>query len=391
MLAMGLAYQVQSHSLRGGEDSGPRGCLDAAFDGCILVAEGVNAAGLSRDKQQMPHITVIDPVANQLYGPQRGRNRASPGSPVCHTADLRGSDPDSAPPGEIQLTNITTDNVRADYIRTDNVRTDRLEVPSSGSVARERETRESVSRGKERQRIQDERVRVAPMSQPARAAPVAWIVETESKSEKERDSARAAEVRLSKSKPSLSFHTVGAAGSDFGRRDGHVVGANPPQPSSSSSPSIGVGRHSEGSAVDRPSHPSHAPPTSFGGCYENRRDPATHDVMKRVKGGDMQATVVLQADCPLRCVRVLRDGSDSRNSRDKFPSSSSLTFAVGSNDKSVKVARIALDSSVSVVREFSEAHRGSIYAMDWSTEGAQGGHGGLLATASNDKTVRILK
>jgi hypothetical protein len=70
------------------------------------------------------------------------------------------------------------------------------------------------------------------------------------------------------------------------------------------------------------------------------------------------------------------------------------TVAVGSNDKSVKVLAYSAGrgggngATVEVVKAFNDVHRGSVYAMDWT---AVGGSGGRLATASNDKAVRIIK
>lgn len=79
--------------------------------------------------------------------------------------------------------------------------------------------------------------------------------------------------------------------------------------------------------------------------------------------------------------------------RTQQPSSSSIVFAVGSNEKSVRVSRVAQNPqgrppSFDIISEFPEIHRGSVYAVDWrnSPDGP-----GLLATASNDKAIRIIR
>ena len=82
---------------------------------------------------------------------------------------------------------------------------------------------------------------------------------------------------------------------------------------------------------------------------------------------------------------------------ERSPPSASWVVAVGSNDKSVKVLRISDPipgrtscASAEIVSEYPEAHRGSIYAMDWRAS-CDGQGLGLLASASNDKAIRILK
>lgn len=111
----------------------------------------------------------------------------------------------------------------------------------------------------------------------------------------------------------------------------------------------------------------------------------------------VDSTLLLQAECPLRCVCSLSDQINSSKPGEKPPSSSSWMVAVGSNDKSVKVLRISdailgrtVCASAEIVSEYPEAHRGSIYAMDWRAS-YEGQGPGLLASASNDKAIRILK
>lgn len=111
--------------------------------------------------------------------------------------------------------------------------------------------------------------------------------------------------------------------------------------------------------------------------------------------------VLWDESCPLRCVSVL----------DENPSDGSVTIAVGTNAKAVHVlqfrprdldqlsdetfrgADIAdadgvvqdLTSHVQHIYTFEKVHNGSVYSMDYH-------HGSAtLATASNDKAVRIIK
>ena len=120
-------------------------------------------------------------------------------------------------------------------------------------------------------------------------------------------------------------------------------------------------------------------------------------VLAKDRKVDIDFSVLYQTDCPLRCVCLLADQRDRemQPSSSSSPSSSSWKFAVGSNDKSVKIARVSRTSSpqgttTEVVKDFLEVHRGSIYAIDWRTS-FDGQGQGLLATASNDKVIRILK
>ena len=117
-------------------------------------------------------------------------------------------------------------------------------------------------------------------------------------------------------------------------------------------------------------------------------------------GGEVQwqvsGTALYKSDCPLRCVLAMgedldRGKSDSGNER--------RLLVVGSNDKSVKVLAygeqhdVANDAndSVEVVRVFNDVHRGSVYAMDCVHNGTRGDELSLLATASNDKAIRLIK
>lgn len=63
-----------------------------------------------------------------------------------------------------------------------------------------------------------------------------------------------------------------------------------------------------------------------------------------------------------------------------------LTLAVGSNAKSLTIVDMARPfDAISIRHELQGVHRGSIYCSDWSRDGA------LLASGSNDKTIRIIR
>jgi hypothetical protein len=66
---------------------------------------------------------------------------------------------------------------------------------------------------------------------------------------------------------------------------------------------------------------------------------------------DIDFSVLYQTDCPLRCVCLLTDQRErekqSPSSSSSSSSSSAWQFAVGSNDKSVKIVRVSRTSSSS--------------------------------------------
>ena len=118
-------------------------------------------------------------------------------------------------------------------------------------------------------------------------------------------------------------------------------------------------------------------------------------------GGDIHSqvrgTVLYKSDCPLRCVLAM--GEDLGRGKSDSGYNERRLLVVGSNDKSVKVLSYGeehvvdnnADSGVEVVRVFNDVHRGSVYAMDCQHNGTGGDETSLLATASNDKAVRLIK
>jgi len=88
--------------------------------------------------------------------------------------------------------------------------------------------------------------------------------------------------------------------------------------------------------------------------------------------------VLYEATCPLRCVAMLP----------QLPGASTEhRFVVGSNDKCVSVLSYG-PAGAGVVREWAGLHRGSVYCCDAAAAGSAA-DGALIASGSNDKTVRL--
>ena len=80
------------------------------------------------------------------------------------------------------------------------------------------------------------------------------------------------------------------------------------------------------------------------------------------------------------------DGLEDSLSLNPQSTGENLTFAVGSNSKTVTIVDLARPfDTVSIRHELQSVHRGSIYAADWSRDSR------LLASGSNDKTIRIIR
>lgn len=370
MLAMGLAYQVEIQEKERGSVRTGAAIREAFFDGSILLADDVTLDFISR--QQLPSITVTDPITNYLYGQDRPvaslSNMTAENIAIeyDHTVEKRRTNHQQCSPRE----NLIIPQTAAVGLGTHGCEASRGEISSSSRVIN--------GNGKDLPNVQSAAIDTPPPIQQPRSAPVAWTVETEPMGEKERESARAREVRASKR---MSLGQIRSAGILSGNK------------------SDSEGRPDE--VTDALVH--QAPPKSI--VPKQRRDStgsigSKQEVVSDTKEpqqqvGEMQSTLVFESQCPLRCVCVLKDSTEGQ-----APSSSSWMFALGSNDKSVKVARVTdmplnQHPSVEILREFSDVHRGSIYAMDWSCNinghGLGQGGAGLLATASNDKSVRILK
>ena len=68
-------------------------------------------------------------------------------------------------------------------------------------------------------------------------------------------------------------------------------------------------------------------------------------------------------------------------------------LAVGTNSKALKLLDCAggQDEHLAVVGDFAGHHLGSVYSIDWAAASAHGGSVSLLATCSNDTTVKVLR
>ncbi len=107
--------------------------------------------------------------------------------------------------------------------------------------------------------------------------------------------------------------------------------------------------------------------------------------------------LLFQTDCPIRCAVQMTSPASS--------SSSSVTIAIGSNAKNLHIlsyvrppplpsssAGGAVDytTSVRMERTIENSHKGSIYTMDYyPTDPTHSLNGGILATGSNDKLVKL--
>lgn len=107
--------------------------------------------------------------------------------------------------------------------------------------------------------------------------------------------------------------------------------------------------------------------------------------------------LLFQTDCPIRCAVQMTSPASS--------SSSSVTIAIGSNAKNLHIlsyvrppplpsssAGGAVDytTSVRTERTIENSHKGSIYTMDYyPTDPTYSLSGGILATGSNDKLVKL--
>ena len=235
------------------------------------------------------------------------------------------------------------------------------------------------------------------------APPISWTVDGDSK-KKSGSTADSDQLKVNRRATVIQARSPGIASGP--QRDRH--GFN----------EVSSGKEMNRNSIDLGASPSTSvqPSTSSSitAANRNRRDTVTNVVGAKageVRHGDlltprtqsanrsafMESSVLYQAECPLRCVCLFGDQEELNPKRVSHKNQqvlfSSLVFAVGSNEKSVKVSRVARSPqgrppSFEIISEFTDIHRGSVYAVDWrsSSEGP-----GLLATASNDKAIRIIR
>jgi hypothetical protein len=106
--------------------------------------------------------------------------------------------------------------------------------------------------------------------------------------------------------------------------------------------------------------------------YESSKDLGPSAATDRM----VTSRIVFKTGCPLRCVSHLGASGDGQ-----------VALALGSNAKKVHILEYAanVESSAVMESEIADVHRGSIYTMDYNASL------GILATASNDKAVRLIR
>jgi hypothetical protein len=421
MLAMALAYQVQKQreSASGrGHRAEAEGSLKTVFDGSILLVEGIGGDGLL-EPSMLPSIAVTGAIANTLYGrdsnisyddmapssssSKAGKNRSD---------GITGGGPHTATAGRHQSTDQYDLQVQDPSQSHEQALSRGTAIrPGAGASEDYRGIQAATDLGTSSSQSPEKLVS-------ARAAPVAWTVEGEPKREKNIENEGTSKVPQSRTNRRATV--VSARSSE------HLITRERVEPldgeTQTQETRKELDRDRERAYVTDPAlrHQTQQPSSSSAG--RNRRDTITNlDSSSRLGRADadkdrqgdrlptkqvsppqdlksvIDSTLLLQAECPLRCVCSLSDQINTSKSGEKPPSSSSWMIAVGSNDKSVKVLRISdaipgrtVCASAEIVSEYPEAHRGSIYAMDWRAS-YEGQGPGLLASASNDKAIRILK
>ena len=400
MLAMALAYQAQmqmqtrdSEGRQRLQDSDTKNSVDAVFNGSILILESLSAEGLYKSVPQPPSMVVKGVLTCQRFNSEANENSrdrtVEENNASCRKGGQALRDSNQIPP-RLQHPDGTVNDFHASGHRESNSSSAASSSSSPGS--REVETGPGISLAVS-----------PPVAKIIVAPPVSWTVDGDSKKK------------------------GGSPGdSDLlkvNRRATMLQTKSPRMSSSSQRDRQSFNEVSSGKDIDYTSSDVRAPPSPSGqhsasasvtAANRNRRDTVTNVVGAKageVRHGGllspraqsdsrttlMNSSVLYQAECPLRCVCIFGDQMDSNPKktaqRTQQPSSSSIVFAVGSNEKSVRVSRVAQNPqgrppSFDIISEFPEIHRGSVYAVDWrnSPDGP-----GLLATASNDKAIRIIR
>ena len=393
MLAMALAYQaqIQARDLEGRQrlaDSDTKNSVDAVFNGSILILESLSAESLSKCLPQPPSMVVKGLQKCQRYnaeghGNSRDKN-VEENNVLLQTEGQALRDANQVPsklndPDGHVLSHRESNNLSAAVAVAAAVATS-----SSSPCSRE---------------VESNRYMDTPLSPPVAKAivapPISWTVDSDSK----KKSGSTADSDLLK----VNRRATVIQARDRDRHEFNEV--------------------SSGKEMDRIHSDIRAPlspsvqslnPATITAANRNRRDTVTnvvgakagevrHDdlftprTQSEIKKALMESSVLYHAECPLRCVCLFGDQIESNSKRTsqkpQQASSSSIVFAVGSNEKSVKVSRVGSKPLgrpplFEVMSEFTDIHRGSVYAVDWrsSPEGP-----GLLATASNDKAIRIIR
>lgn len=398
MLAMALAYQAQMQmQTRDSEgrqklpDSDTKNSVDAVFNGSILILESLSAEELYKALPQPPSMVIKGVLTCQRFHSEANKDSRDRPVEESNASYRKGG---QVPPRLQHPDGAVTDFHALGHRESNSSSAAAASSSSSSPGSREVEKGPGISLAVS-----------PPVAKSVVAPPVSWTVDGDSKKK------------------------GGSPGdSDLlkvNRRATMLQTKSPRMSSSSQRDRQSFNEVSSGKDMDHISSDVRAPPTPSGqqsasasitAANRNRRDTVTNVVGAKageVRLGDllspraqsdsrtplMDSAVLYQAECPLRCVCIFGDQMDSnpkKNSaaqRTQQPSSSSIVFAVGSNEKSVRVSRVAKSHqnrppSFEIISEFPEIHRGSVYAVDWrsSPDGP-----GLLATASNDKAIRMIR
>lgn len=402
MLAMALAYQAQmqmqtrdSEGRQRLQDSDTKNSVDAVFNGSILILESLSAEGLCKFVPQPPSMVVKGVLTCQRFNSEANKSSRDRtveennpsyrkgGQAICDSNQI---------PQRHQYPDGNVADFHASGQRESNSSSAAAASSSSSPGSREVETGPGISLAVS-----------PPVAKIVVAPPVSWTVDGDSK----KKGGSPGDIDLLK----------------VNRRATMLQTKSPRMSSSSQRDRQSFNEVSSGKDMDHISSNVRAPPSPSGqhsasasvtAANRNRRDTVTNVVGAKageVRHGDllspraqsdsrttlMDSSVLYQAECPLRCVCIFGDQMDSNPKkaaqRTQQPSSSSIVFAVGSNEKSVRVSRVAKNTqgrppSFEIISEFPEIHRGSVYAVDWrsSPDGP-----GLIATASNDKAIRIIR
>ena len=389
MLAMALAYQaqIQARDLEGRQrlaDSDTKNSVDAVFNGSILILESLSAESLLKCLPQPPSMVVKGVLTCQRHNSEANEN----------SRDKNVEENNIFLEREV-LALRDSNQVPSKLNHPDGNDLSRRELnnsSSSSAAAAATSSSSSDSREVEPSRYTDTALS-PPVAKIIVAPPISWTVDSDSKkksgtatdSDMLKVNRRATVIQA---RDRHDFNEV-SSGKEMDRINGNIRAPLSPTVQSSN-------------------------PATMTAANRNRRDTVTNVV--GVKAGEvrhddllsprtqsenkkalMESSVLYHAECPLRCVCLFGDQIEPNPKRTGQKTlqapSSSLVFAVGSNEKSVKVSRVASRPQgrppfFEVISEFTDIHRGSVYAVDWrsSPEGP-----GLLATASNDKAIRIIR
>jgi hypothetical protein len=134
----------------------------------------------------------------------------------------------------------------------------------------------------------------------------------------------------------------------------------------------------------------------------DRRIPAPHKHQPLAnapptKAISKQPIIIFETpNCPLRSISIVSSELDFQASR-RGGNKEKVILGIGSNGKKIHLLQydLPLDKaglgSVTPINEFLDVHKGSVYATDWYCNRDDMLGGGILASGSNDKLIRVLR